>query len=243
MHALAESYRLQASQLSKKTDVVTSFARTNDFKSDDPKSDAWKKLDDSKKTEALESDAARQKELLKWFPYTPAVFWTRTCVDHNGFFGIHTSSENALTSSKIANPSAEPSPASSSKEQTEISSPGGSAAGHQDIISTYFRLIVKILKSSDLQYQFPISNESSDKNYIWHEMGFMSFSSDSRSTILCFDVPDDAIAGLQVTLSASAEQYGGPFGLHLPLLEELVKLYDHSVWLMANEVRDREKVS
>ena len=223
--------------------MVTSFARTNDFKSDDPKSDAWKKLDDSKKTEALESDAARQKELLEWFPYTPAVFWTRTCVDHNGFFGIHTSSETALTSSKIANPSAEPSPASSSKKQTETSSPGGSAAGHQDTISTFFRLIVKILKSPDARYQVPASNTSSDKSYIWHEMGFMSFSSDSRSTVICFNVPEDVIEGLQVTLSASAGQHGGPLGLHLPLLEEMVKLYDHSVWLMANNVREIEQVS
>jgi len=223
--------------------VVTSFARTNDFKSDDPKSDAWKKLDDSKKLEALESDAARQRKLLEWFPYTPAVFWTRTCVDHNGFFGIHTSNEIGTTSSTSAVSSPEPSSASSSTPQTVNLSSSGPAVVSQEVVSTYFRLIVKILKSSDLKYQFPASNTSSDKNYIWHEMGFMSFSSDRRSTILCFDAPDDAITGLQVTLSASAEQHGGSFGLHLPLLEELVKLYDHSVWLMANEVRDREKVS
>lgn len=110
-------------------------------------------------------------------------------------------------------------------------------------MSTYFRLIVKILRYPDLLYQAPAPIESSGKGYIWHEMGFMSISSGSRSKILCFDVPDDVIKGLQIALPASAEQCGDPFGLHIPLLEELVKIYDHSVWLMANEVRDIEKVS
>lgn len=217
--------------------MVISFARTKDFKSEDPESDASTRL------VAAELDAARQRELVKWFQHTPAVFWTETCVLHNGFFGIHTSRENAPASSNITDPSPEPSPANASTKHTETSSPVVSAADHHITISTYFRLIVKILKSPDPKYQTPISNESEDKNYIWHEMGFMSFSSDCKSTILCFDVPDDAIKGLQVTLSASAEQYGGPFGLHIPLLEELVKVYDHSVWLMSNKIRQIEKVS
>jgi len=216
--------------------MVISFARTNGFKSEDPEPDAPTRLN------ASISDAARQRELVKWFPHTPAMFWTETCVLHNGFFGYHTSNESDPASSKITNPSPKPCPASSSTTQTETPLPGGSA-GHHNTISTSFRLIVKILKSSDPKYQTPISNESSDKNYIWHEMGFMSFSSDSRSTILCFDVPDDAITGLQVAMSASAEQFGGPFGLHIPLVEELVKVYDHSVWLMAKKIRKSEKVS
>lgn len=61
--------------------------------------------------------------------------------------------------------------------------------------------------------------------------------------MLCFDVPDAVIAGLEHTLSASTEQPRGPFGLHIPLLGELVTLYDRSVWIMADKVRDIEKVS
>ena len=111
-----------------------------------------------------------------------------------------------------------------------------------EVVSTYFRLIVKILETSEAQGQARRSSASRDKDYTWHEMGFMSFSSNSRSTILCFDVPDSVITGLEDTLT-SAEQYGGPFGLHVPLLEELVKLYDGSVWGMAKKVREIEEVS
>lgn len=228
----------------RETDVVFSFARTKDFKHD-PKSVAFKNLDDSQKSKLSESEAAQQRELVEWFPYTPAMFWTRTCVDHNGFFGIHTSSENAPTSGKTTNPSPKPSPASSSANQTGTSSTNHSGAGHQHTVSTHFRLIVKILKESQgSQQQDPTSSApgKKEKEYKWHEMGFMSFSSNSRSTILCFDVPDSVITGLEDTLT-SAEQYGGPFGLHVPLLEELVKLYDGSVWGMAKKVREIEEVS
>ncbi|KAI4853902.1 hypothetical protein E4T45_04138 [Aureobasidium sp. EXF-8846] len=166
-----------------------------------------------------------QNQLLKWFPNTAPLFWSETCVEHNGFFGSHISSGNVV-------PSLKPSPASSSTTQRGPPSPSRSAAEHQEIVSTYFRFIVKILLKQV---------SSSGKDYIWHEMGFLSFSSGSRSTMLCFDVPDAVIAGLEHTLSASTEQPRGPFGLHIPLLGELVMLYDRSVWIMADKVRDIEK--
>jgi hypothetical protein len=198
--------------LCRKTDIVISFARLDDFR----------------------SDFERQKTLLEWFPHTPALFWSDTCVEHNGFFGSHTAISYPVASLKSE-------PASSSTTQTGASTPITSAVGHQDLVSTYFRLIVKILEWPEGQ-PLPTSAWSS-KEYKWHEMEFMSSSSDSRSTVLCFDVPEDVIESIQRTLSASTEQYGGPFGLHVPLLEELVKLYDRSVWSMAKKVRDIEMVS
>ncbi|KAI4783436.1 hypothetical protein E4T52_01638 [Aureobasidium sp. EXF-3400] len=182
----------------------------------------------------FKSDIGRQARLAEWFPHTPTAFFSETCIEHNGFFGCHTSSKNAA-------PSHKPSPASSSITQTELPSPSGSATGHQEIVSTYFRLIVKILEAPEAHGQPPISNAPSQKDYKWHEMGFVSFSSDSRSTMLCFDVPPEVIQDLQTTLYPSTEQLGGPFGLHIPLLEELVKLYDRSVWAMAKKVREIEK--
>lgn len=217
--------------------MVISFARTKDFKSEDPESDASTRL------VAAELDAARQRELVKWFQHTPAVFWTKTCVLHNGFFGVHTSRENAPASSKTSVSS--PEPESSSTAQTRTPLPDERAEFGQQTVSTYFRLIVKMLELPEANGQAPTLSASNkkEKDYTWHEMGFMSFSSDSRSTILCFDVPKVVITGLKDVLCASAEQYGGPFGLHVPLLEELVKLYDGSVWGMRDILRDREKVS
>lgn len=226
----------------RRTDVLTSFAQTKDFRHD-PESDAFKKLDASKRLEVSKSDAARQEELLKWFRHTPAMFWTRNCVDHNGFFGIHTSSENGATSSMTAVSSPEHSSASSSTAQTGTPLPGGPAEVGQKTVSTYFRLIVKMLELPEANGHAPVSSTLNKTVYRWHEMGFLSFSSDSRSTILCFDVPDDVITGIRETMSASTEQYRGPFGLHIPLLEGLVKLYDRSVWAMAKKVRQIEKVS
>jgi hypothetical protein len=174
-----------------KPDMVASFAQTDDFK----------------------SDAVRQEKLVRWFPHTPAEFWCETCVRHNGFFGIHASSDNAVSSPKS-------SPASSSINQT-----GPPSA------------------SKTLLDQTSSSGKPGEKDYIWHEMGFISFSNDSGSAMLCFDVPDTVIAGLEHTLSVSTERPRGPFGLHVPLLGELVKLYDRSIWTMATKVRDIEVVS
>ena len=196
------------------TEISASFADMDDFK----------------------SNVKWQEKLAVWFPSTPSIFWSETCVEHNGFFGSHTSSNHAV-------PSPKPGPASSSTTQTRTSSPNGSTADHQEPLSTYFRLIVKILETTEVQGQGRRSSAPRDKDYTWHEMGFISFSSDTRSTTLCFDVPQVVVTGLQQALSASTERYEGPFGLHIPLLEELVKLYDRSVWAMAKKVREIEKVS
>lgn len=176
----------------------------------------------------LKSEAGAQNRLMEWFPHTPAAFFSKTCIEHNGFFGSHTSSKKIVPGHKTSS-------ASSSITLTGTVDP-------PEIVSTYFRLIVKILKTPKADGQPHTLDAPGEKDYKWHEMGFTSFSSDSRSTMLCFDVPPEVIRGLQTTLSASTEHLGDSFGLHIPLLEELVKVYDRSVWTMANKVREIEKV-
>lgn len=163
----------------------------------------------------------RQQKLQEWFPHTPAVFWSDTCVDHNGFFGSHTSSTPICIS--------KPSPASSSTDQTATPA----AVEHQEVVSTYFRLIVKTL----------LPAERLVVAYEWHEMGFLSIFSDTKSLLLCFDIPAGSITNLYQTLPKNTDQITGPFALHIPVLEELMKLYDRSVWTMARAVRAIEKVS
>ncbi|KAH0368912.1 hypothetical protein KCU65_g3761, partial [Aureobasidium melanogenum] len=171
----------------------------------------------------------RQQKLQEWFPHTPAVFWSKTCVDHNGFFGSHTSSIPVFKPGS--------SPTSSSTNQT--ASP--TAADHQEVVSTYFRLIVKILLSAKAQNQGFTSASNGATDYKWHEMGYLSASSDTMSLLLCFDVPADSIANLYQTLPKDIDQITGPFALHILLLEELAQLYDRSVWAMAKKVRGIEK--
>ncbi|KAH0269377.1 hypothetical protein KCU91_g8768, partial [Aureobasidium melanogenum] len=161
----------------------------------------------------------RQQKLQEWFPHTPAVFWSDTCVEHNGFFGSHTST----------------SPTSSSTDQTTTPA----SADHQVIVSTYLRLIAKTLlsaKAQDRDFAPTISNAAS---YRWDEMSFLS----AKSLLLCFDVPANSITNLYQTLPKDTDQITGPFALHIPVLEELVKLYDRSVWAMARKVRGIEKLS
>ncbi|KAG9555109.1 hypothetical protein KCU71_g11208, partial [Aureobasidium melanogenum] len=167
--------------------------------------------------------AERQQKLQEWFPNTPAVFWSKTCVEHNGFFGSHTSA--SLTSS--------------SADQTANSA----AADHQQVVSTYFRLIVKTLLSAKAQDQDFASTTSNAASYCWDEMSFLSSSFNTKSLLLCFDVPADSITSLYQTLPKASDQIMGPLALHIPVLEELVRLYDLSVWAMANKVRGIEKLS
>ncbi|KAI4855454.1 hypothetical protein E4T45_03106, partial [Aureobasidium sp. EXF-8846] len=200
-------------------------------KPDARRPEGWRQLADIDasfaKIEDFQTDVGIQDQLLEWFPHTPADFWCETYVKHNGFFGIRTSSNGAV-------PNPKSSPASSSTTQLGPPSPSRSVAEHQETVSTYFRFIVKILLEQ--------VSSLSGKDYIWHEMGFLSFSNDSRSTMICFDVPDAVIAGLEPTLSARTEQPRGPFGLHIPLLGELVTLYDRSIWIMAAKVRGIEEI-
>ncbi|KAI4740191.1 hypothetical protein E4T50_09346, partial [Aureobasidium sp. EXF-12298] len=69
-------------------------------------------------------DVSLRKELCKHFPNIPRVFWSKTCVQHNGFFGAKTSTDFSST-------------ASVSSETTLIE------------VQTWFRMIVvKTLKSA-----------------------------------------------------------------------------------------------
>ncbi|CAD0082916.1 unnamed protein product, partial [Aureobasidium vineae] len=173
------------------------------------------------RTEEFRLKDERKRALEQWFPHTPAVFWSDTCVEHNGFFGSHTSNLR------------EPSPGSSSTDQIARSV----VADDQEVVSTYFRLIVKILESPDRGSQSSASSTSSRADYRWHEMGFMSLSSETKSVIICFDVPDSVIKDLHKSLPTNTGQIKGPYGLHILLLEELIKLYDRSIWAMAKKQR------
>lgn len=246
------------------TDGNNSFTSTDKFV---PSDDLLKEIGNGSKTrDELRPLEEHRKELEKWFPYTPAVFWSETCVKHNGFFGMHTSNPAALipkpspTSSSIDQTATsaaadrqnvvptsgtpglirEPSLSSSSTEQTETAAAGE----HQVVLSTYFRLIVKMLLSAKasvqgpIQAQVPASNEK-EKDYKWYEMGFMS----RGSVLLCCNVPGDSIKKLFDRLPTDVEQIKGPFALHIPLLEVLAELFDESVWSMTKKVRGIEEVS
>ena len=75
------------------------------------------------------------------------------------------------------------------------------------------------------------------------EMGFLSSSSTSWNIMICFNVPDSIVAGLQNALPTAVQDLQGPYALHIPLLEQLTMLYDMSVGHVQGTVASIEKVT
>ncbi|THV87076.1 hypothetical protein D6D29_00982 [Aureobasidium pullulans] len=209
------------------------------------------------------NDANQQKELSKWFPPIPDMFWSETGVKHNGFFGCHTSTipapklpihtaDAATTRQETPNPADASGQKSTSTSSTTLTShneatspdptsdPSTATTLGFDIQTTwtYFRLIVKILLTEPLADGTLPEGEI---KYGWAEMAFLSFSNARRTVMICFDMPDDVPGTLLKTLPESLQDFDGPFGLHIPVPERLVKLYDKSIWGMAKTVRAFEK--
>ena len=99
---------------------------------------------------------------------------------------------------------------------------------------TWFRFLVKQLKTT---------TSIRKPAYVWYEMGFFThYTVSSKSTLLCFDVPDIFRNRLQESLNGRSETYS-PYDLHSFVINEAVTLYDDSVWTIRDFVRDVENVS
>lgn len=135
------------------------------------------------------------------------MFWNKTCVQHNGFFGTKVSEPLSDTTSK---------PASSRVE-------------------TWFRMIVKSIQATPKHVGFT--------QYRWYEMSFISAFSEERNLLLCFDTPRSLAWNMLNRLSEEEVKdiVTGPYGLHQLLLEQLMVMYDESVWDIARIMRNNEK--
>jgi hypothetical protein len=152
-------------------------------------------------------DVPLRKELCKHFPNIPQMFWSKTCVQHNGFFGT-----------KI---SADPSDAPFAPKSPRV--------------ETWFRMIVKSI-------QAPTKNVDLTQ-YAWYEMSFISTCGKDRNMLLCLDTPRSLAWNMLDVLSEEENKDAatGPYGLHQLLLEQLMVVYDESVWDIARIMRNNEK--
>lgn len=167
----------------------------------------------------LALDKPLWKDVAFYFPHTPRMFWSKTCKEHNGFFGCHNSAMVSSANNAAAH-------TASSKAET-------------DTYSTYFRMIVKTV--TEQQPQGRVS-PGSNITYDWYEMAFLTLSSATNNLMLCFDVPDKLITGLHTSLLTNTAEIEGAYALHVPLLEQVVELYDRSIWDIRDTVRKIEKV-
>lgn len=170
-------------------------------------------------------DISLQEELLRFFPNTPKMFWSDTCVKHNGFYNYDVSPSPVAASPH----------ASLARRRSGGSSPSSLTVALENRIETHFRLIIKTINME----------KSRDRSisYNWFEMAFLSLTTETTNLMVCFDVPEGLAAELKDALSSRPEDVSGPFALHIPLLGRLVKSYDQSVWDIAKTVRQFERVS
>ncbi|KAI5464687.1 hypothetical protein BGZ63DRAFT_378374 [Mariannaea sp. PMI_226] len=101
--------------------------------------------------------------------------------------------------------------------------------------NTWFRILAK-----KIWKRHETSNNS--KDYIWYEMGvYTRWRKGHHPTVLCVGMPPEMPQKLQAALGANPPIEGDPFALHIPLLEQIVKLQDDCVWRLRDPIREIEQ--
>ncbi|THY84065.1 hypothetical protein D6C92_09420 [Aureobasidium pullulans] len=157
------------------------------------------------------NDLVLRQELCKHFPNIPRMFWSKTCVQHNGFFGAKTSIASSTSGA---------------------ASPNSASALS---VQTWFRMIVKSIKPTPksidfTQYQWYemsfISAFSEDRNLL------LCLDTPRSLVYTLLDI---------VSEEENKDIVTGPYGFHQVLLEQLMVSYDESVWDIAFIMRNNEK--
>lgn len=81
--------------------------------------------------------------------------------------------------------------------------------------------------------------------YTWYEMGFFArWSFPNQCRILCIETPRYLQSELRVALEKqSTLNFKDPFAMLRHLIDQILVLYDISVWRVRDPVREIEKVS
>ncbi|KAI9692698.1 MAG: hypothetical protein M1820_009449 [Bogoriella megaspora] len=90
----------------------------------------------------------------------------------------------------------------------------------------------------------PVHNEQSTPyGWTWYEMGFfVHWKPPHSTTILCFDVPQHLQASIQSSSARLAEgiDFSDPYAIFPIVFDEVIALYDDSVWSLRNHISARE---
>ncbi|OCL13491.1 hypothetical protein AOQ84DRAFT_283021, partial [Glonium stellatum] len=98
---------------------------------------------------------------------------------------------------------------------------------------TWFRCLVKtVLEGSET------TRIDRGKDYRWYEMGFFThWDHLGHCRIFCIDTPEKLPSDLQSVLNGPPFKCNNPFSMHIPLLDQIVRLYDDSVWRVRHPSR------
>jgi hypothetical protein len=89
----------------------------------------------------------------------------------------------------------------------------------------------------------PAEEESFEEKYTWYEMGFFGhWDQSGQHRVLCIDTPGHFRKALHGIVSHFVLEPNDPFAMLPPLIDEIVKLCDNSVWRIRGMIRDMEKV-
>lgn len=104
--------------------------------------------------------------------------------------------------------------------------------------------MVSVVTTKASRDEEPGYTKAGGKPYIWFEMGFFTrWDYPDRCTVLCIDTPFDTPEKLKSRLlRESLLNFCDPFAMHIPLIDQIILLYDVSVWRVRDPVRDIEKV-
>lgn len=94
--------------------------------------------------------------------------------------------------------------------------------------------------------QLEQNTDSNHHRYVWYQMAFFALRNASgRTTVLCFDTPDRFRLRLLEDLSSNSRGANEPdiHQLHTFLVDQILNLYDASVWALRDIVRNVERVS
>ncbi|KJZ73073.1 hypothetical protein HIM_07457 [Hirsutella minnesotensis 3608] len=103
--------------------------------------------------------------------------------------------------------------------------------------SIWFRCLVKVVQKSD---EGPTSD---GKEYWWREMAFFMRWSPRECRVLCIGTPPCLRQSLPTALEEQHKallEIQDPFAMILPIVDQIIELYDDSIWRIRDQVRLQE---
>jgi hypothetical protein len=85
--------------------------------------------------------------------------------------------------------------------------------------------------------------QSMQHGWEWYEMGFVTcWNASGHLTLLCFDVPAKSQSVIQSNFSSQTIDTADPYAMFAVVSDELLRLYDNSVWSIRNHISQWEAV-
>nr|KMM70685.1 hypothetical protein CPAG_06996 [Coccidioides posadasii RMSCC 3488] len=141
-------------------------------------------------------------------------------------------SKNCLTIAACKDPECPPGKGSETRRLSFRSQNPGKGllpeVGDRTCTGTWFRCLIKDVDNA--------------ADYRWYEMTFFTqWDIRGHCRVLCIDMPDRFLYDLQAILAGSSFEPRDPFSMHIAIFDQVVKLYDRSVWRLRDSIRRIEK--